>query len=174
MENRKALELIYSRKSVRNYTGANVSQELLDEIMRAAMAAPSAVNMQPWEFVLIRDREVINRLGDGLPHAKMLYKAGAAIVVCAVPEKAHDKMTEYAIIDASLAGQNILLAVEALGLGAVWTAAYPRQDRMVYVRHCLDIPENIIPLCVIPVGVPSGEDKPKEKYKPENIHREKW
>lgn len=174
MNTKTCLEVIYSRKSVRAFTGENIGQELLDEIVKAGMAAPSAVNMQPWEFVIIRDRAMLDRLGDGLPYAKMIYKAAAAAIVCMDPAKAHDKMLEYAVIDASCAAQNILLAAEALGLGACWTAAYPRQDRMVYVRRCLGIPEHILPLAVIPIGVPDGTEQPKDKYKPEKIHRERW
>jgi nitroreductase len=174
MAEKSCLETIYSRRSVRNFTGGNISQELIDELVKAAMAAPTAVNMQPWEFVIIRDRAMMDRLGDGLPFAKMIYKAGAAVVVCTTPEKANDKMQEYAIIDACCATMNMLLAAESLGLGAVWTAAYPRNDRMVYVRKCLNIPDNVIPLNVIPIGIPLGTDQPKNKYKPERIHREKW
>ena len=81
---------------------------------------------------------------------------------------------ELAVIDCSCASENILLAAEAIGLGAVWTAAYPYKDRMEVVRKALGIPENIIPLNVIPVGKPTGEDKPKDKYKAENIRWEKW
>jgi len=104
----------------------------------------------------------------------MLGQAGAAIVVCAIPEKAHDKMVEFAIIDSALAGENILLAAEALGLGATWTAAYPYKDRMDIVRKTLNIPDAVIPMNVIPIGYPKGVDKPKDKYKPENIHWQKW
>ena len=169
-----ALTIIHSRKSVRNFTGQDVSKELLDKIVRAGMAAPTAVNKQPWSFVVVTDRKTLDSLRDGLPHAKMLDKAGAAIIVCAIPEKAFEKKVEYAVIDSTCASENILLAAEALGLGAVWTAAYPYQDRMGFVRKTLNIPDDVIPLNVIPIGYPTGVDKPKDKFKPENIHWEKW
>ena len=169
-----AITVIHSRKSVRNFTGQTVSRDLLDKIVRAGMAAPSAVNMQPWSFVVVTYRQTLDMLNDGLPYAKMLGKAGAAIIVCAIPEKAFDGSKEFAIIDSTLAGENILLAAEALGLGAVWTAVYPDDDRMNIVRKVLGIPGNIIPLNVIPIGYPVGTDKPKNKYKPENVHWEKW
>ena len=169
-----ALTIIHSRKSVRNFTGQDVSKELLDKIVRAGMAAPTAVNKQPWSFVVVTDRKTLDSLKDGLPHAKMLDKAGAAIIVCAIPEKAFEKKVEYAVIDSTCASENILLAAEALGLGAVWTAAYPYQDRMGFVRKTLNIPDDVIPLNVIPIGYPTGVDKPKDKFKPENIHWEKW
>jgi nitroreductase len=168
------LTVIHSRKSVRNFTGQAVGKEDLDKILRAGMAAPTAVGRQPWAFVVVTDRKILDMLKDGLPYAKMLGKAGAAIIVCAMPEKAYEKKVEFAVIDSACAGENILLAAEAIGLGAVWTAAYPYKDRMDVVRKALYIPDDVIPLNVIPVGHPTGVDKPKNKYNPENIHLEKW
>jgi nitroreductase len=169
-----AITVIHSRKSVRHYTGQSIAKEQREIILRAAMAAPSAVDMQPWSFIAVTDRRTLDMLREGLPFAKMLDKAGAAIVVCAMPEKAHDKKVEFALIDSCCASENILLAAEALGLGAVWTAAYPANDRMDFVRKTLGIPDNVIPLNVIPIGYPTGSDKPKDKFKLENIHWEKW
>jgi nitroreductase len=169
-----AFSAIHNRKSVRSFTGQSVSKEALDKIIRAGMAAPTAVNRQPWAFVVVSDRKTLDTLAAGLPYAKMLDKAGAAIIVCAIPDKAYEKSLELAVIDSTCASENILLAAEALGLGAVWTAAYPYKDRMDIARKALNIPQDIIPLNVIPVGHPTGTDKPKDKYKPENIHWEKW
>ena len=169
-----AISVIHNRKSVRSFTGQSVSKDALDKIIRAGMAAPTAMNKQPWAFVVVTDRKTLDALAAGLPYAKMLDKAGAAIIVCAIPEKAHEKSPELAVIDGACASENILLAAEALGLGAVWTAAYPYKDRMDVARKALNIPQDIIPLNVIPVGHPTGTDKSKDKYKPENIHWEKW
>ncbi|HOF04378.1 MAG TPA: nitroreductase family protein [Syntrophales bacterium] len=169
-----ALAVILSRKSVRNYTGEPVKEEDIEKIVMAGMAAPSAVNMQPWSFVVVTERKILDELAAGLPYAKMLGGAGAAIIVCTEPEKAYERSRDMAIIDASLAGENILLAIEALGLGGVWTAAYPYADRMKHVKKVLNIPEEVIPLNVIPIGVPTGKDKAKDKYKKEKIHRERW
>lgn len=169
-----AITVIHSRKSVRDYTGRSIGKEQLDEILRAGMAAPTAVGKQPWSFIAITDRGTLDMLQDGLPYAKMLDKAGAAIVVCAIPEKAYEQKVELAVIDSACASENILLAAEALGLGAVWTAAYPYNDRMDFVRETLNIPDNVIPLNVIPIGYPTAADKPKDKFKPENIHWERW
>lgn len=166
--------VIHSRKSVRVFTGGPVSKNDLDKIIKAGMAAPTAVNMQPWSFIAITDRKKLDALAEGLPNAKMLFKAGAAVIICTEADKAYNKRKDMAIIDASLAGENILLAIEALGLGGVWTAAYPYEDRMKHVRSVLDIPQEVIPLNVIPVGVPTGEDKPKIKYNKEKIHWEQW
>lgn len=169
-----ALSVIHNRKSVRHFTGQSVSRDDLVTIVKAGMAAPTAVNMQPWSFVIVTERKRLDALREALPYAKMLDKAGAAIVVCALPEKAINGSAEFAVIDASCASENILLAVEAMGLGAVWTAGYPDKDRMAAVRKILGIPENVIPLNIIPIGHPTLEDKPKDKFKPENIRWEKW
>jgi nitroreductase len=169
-----AISVIHNRKSVRNFTGESVPQDDIEILLKAAMAAPSAVNCQPWEFIVVTDRKTLDALGDALPFAKMIFKAGAAIIVCGVPAKAHKQLNEYAVIDSALASQNILLAAEAIGLGAVWTAAYPYPDRMQSVKTILHIPANIIPLNVIPIGHPTGEDKPKEKFNSGKIHKEKW
>ncbi|MFH0799003.1 MAG: nitroreductase family protein [Pseudomonadota bacterium] len=169
-----AIGVIMNRKSVRNFTGEGVGREALDQLLRAGMAAPTAVNRQPWSFVVVTDRQTLNALNDGLPHAQMLDKAGAAIVVCAHPARAFQESLEYAIIDTSNASENILLAAEALGLGALWTVVYPDKARMEFVRKALQIPDEAIPLNVIPIGHPTGADMPKDKYKAENIHWEKW
>jgi len=169
-----AIAVIHGRKSVRSYTGQHVDRKQLEMVLRAGMAAPTAVNRQPWSFIVVTDRKTIDTLQQGLPYAKMLGKAGAAIVVCAIPEKAAGEKLEYAVIDSALASENILLAAEALGLGAVWTAAYPDADRMDFVRKTLNIPAGVIPLNVIPIGYPAGEDKAKDKFRPQNIHWEKW
>jgi nitroreductase len=169
-----AISVIHNRKSVRNFTGASIQQGDMDMLLKAAMAAPSAVDCQPWEFIVVTDRKTLDALGEALPYAKMIFKAGAAIIVCGVPSLAHRHMTEYAIIDATLASQNILLAAEAIGLGAIWTAAYPYPDRMQSVKTILHIPDHILPLNVIPIGHPTGEDKPKDKFNPKKIHKEQW
>ncbi|MDD3685908.1 MAG: nitroreductase family protein, partial [Bacteroidales bacterium] len=107
--------------------------------------------------------------------AKMLYDAQAAIIVCGDMNKAAtDVDSAYWVQDCSAASQNILLAAEATGLGAVWTAAYPYLERISPVINTLELPEKIIPLNVIPIGYPNGEDKPKNKWKPENMHWENW
>jgi nitroreductase len=169
-----ALSVIHNRKSVRSFTGQSVSKDALDEIIRAGMAAPSAVNMQPWAFVVVTSWKTLDTLAAELPYAKMIDKAGASIIVCAIPEKAYEKSLELAVIDSTCASENILLAAAALELGAVWTAAHPYRDRMDIARKVLNIPKDIIPLNVIPVGHPTGTDKAQNKCKPENIHWEKW
>ncbi len=169
------LSIIYTRRSVRKFTGERVRKDDLITMLRAGMSAPSAVNVQPWAFVVVTDREALDELCKSLPYAKMLDKAGAAIVVCGIPDKDDTFAKEYWVMDCSLASGTILLAAHALGYGAVWTAAYADSNRVESVRRILAIPENIIPLNVIPIGVPADKGaKPLDKFKQENIHWEKW
>lgn len=173
-QERDALTVIRDRRSVREFTGEGVGDELLDRLVRAGMSAPTARNTQPWSFVVITARETLDRLSEGLIYGKMLGTSVAAIVVCALPELANNGSAEMAIVDCTCATENILLAAEALGLGAVWVAAYPYDDRMAHVRSLLNIPVEVIPLCVIPLGYPASSKPPIDKYKPERIHREQW
>lgn len=169
------LEDIHNRKSVRHFTDQEVTKEQLEVLVKAGMAAPSARNLQPWAFIVITEREKLDALADSLPYAKMLKGAQAAIVVCGNLEiAATDADSAYWVQDCAAATQNILLAAEATGLGAVWTAAYPYQERISPVRNTLGLPKNIIPLNVIPIGYPTGEDKPKDKWKPGNLHWNGW
>ena len=175
LDENPTINTILNRKSVRHFTSRTVSKDTLLKIVKAGMAAPTAVNMQPWSFVIVTEREILDKLANELPYAKMLFSAPSAIIVCALPESAfHEKPLEYSIIDCSAATENILLACEAMGLGAVWTAVYPQEPRIKTVRTILNIPEKIIPLNVIPIGYPTGEDLPKDKWKPEKIKWQKW
>lgn len=171
VKSNQTLATIYARKSVRSFTGAEVSREALTEMVRAGMAAPTARNRQPWQFVIIQDRAAMNSLAEKLPYAKMLASAAAAIIVCGDLEIAKAGGTESMwMLDCSAATQNVLLAAESMGFGAVWTAAWPYEDRMTAVVEVVKLPEHIVPLCVIPVGVPTGEDQPKNKWQAERLH----
>lgn len=171
---RDTLDVIYQRKSVRSYTGELVSDEDLNKVLRAGMAAPVAIHMIPWKFIVIRNKIKLKTLAEGLPFAKMLTQAGTGIVVCADPKQAARGSEEFAILDCTCASENILLAAEALGLGAVWTAVYPGRELMNFVRKELNIPRDIIPLNIIPIGHPTGEDQAQDKFDADNICWEKW
>jgi nitroreductase len=171
---RQSLDYIFNRKSIRLFTGQTVPFESLEIIVKAGMAAPSARNLQPWSFVIITDKSIMIKLAEELPYAKMLSDAGGAIVVCGTPDTADAELSDYWVQDCSAATENILLAVEAMGLGAVWTGVHPRQARVDWVREVLNIPAHIVPLNVIPIGFPAGNEKPKDKFKPEKIHINKW
>lgn len=168
------LENIHNRKSVRQYTSEPVSDEDIQTMLKAAMAAPSAVNWQPWRFVVVTERTELDEMAGFLPYAQMLKKAPLAIIVCGETTWMDGSENPYWQQDCSAAVQNLLLAAEALGLGAVWTGVYPDADRTVKLHDFLRLPENVQPLCAIPVGHPAGHTEPKDKWKPENIHYGKW
>lgn len=163
------IENILSRKSVRDFTGQKVESKIITTLLKAGMAAPSGRDLRPWELVVIQNRSTLDSMAVALPYAKMLGKAPMAIIVCGDSIR-----SSYWYLDCSAVAENILLAAESLGLGAVWTAAYPYADRINIVRKYTDIPENIIPLCVIPIGYPNGIQSPKDKFDEKKIHYEKF
>ena len=170
--NQGALDNIFERKSVRSYTDQPVSQEQVETILKAAMAAPSGMNAQPWRFVVVREQATKNKMAIGFN--KMIAKAPVVIVVCGKTTNKLGGTNNNWTADCAAATENLLLAVEALGLGAVWTACYPYDERMNPTIEALGLPDNVKPYCIVPVGYPAGNDKPKDKWKPDNIHYEKW
>jgi nitroreductase len=152
----------------------DISDGQIEVLLRAAMAAPSSKNKQVWEFIVINERGALDRLAALLPYAKMLLQAPAAIVVCADVSKHTGEAALNWVADCSAATENLLLAAESLGLGAVWTAAFPYADRMAAVRQVTCIPEQIMPLNVIPVGYSAKVEPVKDKWHPEKIHYNQW
>ena len=180
-----ALDVIMSRTSIRKFTGEPVPKEQLETILKAGMAAPTAMNIQPWRFVVVTDKDKISSVFGSGPRSDAYKTAGAVIVVCGqttvmmkpfgqpdAPETEHPN--KFWFEDCTAAAENILLAAKALGLGAVWTAGYPAEERSGPIAAALGIPENVVPLCIIPVGIPAEDPAPKDKWKPENIHWEQW
>lgn len=163
------LENILARKSVRQYTSRPVESEKTDLLLRAGMAAPSGSDKRPWSFVVVQDRARLDSMAARLPYAKMLTKAPMAIVVCG--DTLRSALWEQ---DCCAVTENILLAAESMGLGAVWTAAYPYPERVAVVRRYTGLPENVVPLCVVPVGYPEGKQSPKDKYDASKIYYEQW
>ncbi|MDD2961216.1 MAG: nitroreductase family protein [Muribaculaceae bacterium] len=164
------LESIMSRTSIRSYKEAKISSDTIERILKAAMAAPTAVNRQPWAFVVVDDVNILKQLADSLPNAGMAAKAPVAIVACGNMNKALDGVArEFWVQDVSAATENMLLAAHSLGLGAVWTGVYPNVERTKTVQNILNLPENLIPLCVVPMGFPADSPQPKDKWKPENV-----
>lgn len=164
------LDNIATRTSVRDYEARPVEKEKIEKMLRAAMAAPTAMNKQPWHFVVVDQRNVLDALAGVNPYAKMLKKAPLAIVVCGNT----DKMIEgggrdFWIQDASAATENLLLAAHAMGLGAVWTGAYPSEERCISISKVLSLSDNLVPLNMIVVGYPAEQPQPKQKFKEENV-----
>ena len=165
-----AISNIMTRTSIRQYTNEPVSKADIETMLRAGMAAPTAVNRQPWHFVVVTDRSQLNALATANRGTGMAAKAPLAIVVCGNMEKTMSGTGQgFWVQDCSAATENILLAANALGLGAVWTGLFPNEDRAKAVRDVLKAPENIIPLCTIVIGHPAEKPQPKDKWKPENV-----
>ena len=167
-------ENIFNRKSVRSFTSEPVSEEHIEAMLKAAMAAPTAVNYQPWRFVVITDRAQLDAMAEVLPYARMLKQAPLAIIVCGETTWFEGRENPYWQQDCSAATENLLLAAEALGLGAVWTGVYPNMDLAKPLGEFLSLPETVQPLCAIPIGHHDGTTQPRDKWKPENIHYGKW
>ena len=166
------LTAIRTRRSVREYTEASVADKDIDILLRAAMAAPSANNTQPWEFVVIKDRKKIQ---DGV--AKTVFPAlakDAPLAILACVNTTLEGLKDSGVLALSASTQNILLAAHALGLGAVWTASYPREERMQKMRNYLGIPENIIPMALVVIGYPKALPAPADRFNPARVHQEKW
>lgn len=162
---------ILERTSVRRYADRHVSDDLKTALLRAAMSAPSGVNRQPWEFILVDDPALLRQLADELPYAKMAASAPMAIIVCGNSERflsGEDSVLWQQ--DLSAASENILLAAQALGLAAVWTCLFPHKDRIAPVRRILNIPDSVIPFDLIPVGYPLEHHAPIDKWHPDRIH----
>jgi nitroreductase len=171
----ETLKTIFSRKSVRKYKNEPIEKDKIILLVKAGMAAPSAVDKRPWDFIVVTDKKILKELSDKLPYAKMTQNAAVAIIVCGNIEKQYQgKDSVFWIMDCSAATENILIAAESLGLGAVWTAVYPEKERINSVKKILNIPENVIPLNVIPIGIPLSTEMPKNKYDPSQLHFNKW
>ena len=168
------LAFIFSRRSVRKFEEREVPTAMLRDLLKAGMAAPSAVAKDPWHFIVLRERAELIRLAEILPHGQMLRQAGAAFVVCGDINQAHDRQESYLLQDLSAATENILLAANALGLGTCWLGVHPRPERMEGIRKLYQLPENIIPMCSIAIGWPKEPPPARTRFNPDKVHQGKW
>jgi nitroreductase len=169
-----AIENIMTRTSIRQFKDQPVEQEKIDIMLKAAMAAPTAVNLQPWHFIVINDKKVIDQLAGPRP-----TNAPLLIAVCGDTDKTsmpdgRGKLPDFWVEDVSAATENLLLSAHALGLGAVWTGAYPAMERVAEIANVLNCPQNIVPVAVVCVGYPDESPEPKDKFKEENISYNKF
>ena len=163
------LDNILARTSIRSYMDRPVEQDKIEKLLRAGMAAPSAVDKRPWHFVVVTDKQVLEGLAQANPNAGMAARAPLAIVVCGDKSKALTRVPDYWVQDVAAATENILLAAQGMGLGAVWTGTYPVADRVEKVAAVLNLPEHIIPFCTIVIGYPEKYQAPKDKWNESNI-----
>jgi nitroreductase len=163
---------IFDRRSIRKYTTQAVEIEKLEQLVAAAMFAPSAGNQQPWQFVVVNDRIVLDELVLSGPYTSALTTAQAAIIVCCDMERV--TRGGFEIQDCSLASQNIMLEAYNLGLGSVWIGCYPREDRVANVSRILNLPVYAIPLNIIAIGYPDEQKERPDRIDPARIHYNRW
>jgi len=166
------MDNILSRRSIRKFLDKPVSDEHITSILRAAMSAPSAGNGQPWEFIVIKNKDILMQVPELHPYAKMAAEAPISIVVCCDTSK---KPREgFWMQDLSAASQNILLAANSLGLGSVWCGIYPNEERTKVFQDLLEMPSDVYPLNIIPIGYPAEKKDPADRYDEEKIHIDYW
>ncbi|MFW6014225.1 MAG: nitroreductase family protein [Nanoarchaeota archaeon] len=168
----KPLEMLKTRRSIRNFKQKSVPKEILDEILDCAMQAPSAVNAQPWHFIVVKDQGLLKRVSEVHPYAKMAKDSAAAIIVCAEPQK--EKIAGFFPQDCSAATQNILLAAHFNNLGAVWCGIYPNEELMKKFCKLFDIPESIIPFSIVPLGYTDEKTGKVDRFKKDKVHYNTW
>lgn len=168
----ETLQAIFTRRSVRNFTSRAVSEEDLQDLLRAGMQAPSAKNEQPWHFVVIDDPELLHAIPDFHPYAKMLMDAPLAILICS-DRKLEIKRASW-LQDCSAATENILLAAHAKGLGAVWLGIFPDSTRVSGMQKLVNLPKDVRPVSLVAVGHPASQPEPVDRFKDERVHRNQW
>ena len=166
-----AMEAILTRRSIRKYTKQPVPDEMLKALLEAAMYAPSASNQQPWCFVVINDRKIMNEITKYAVYSQMLKEAAEAIFVCCDIDLGN---IGFGVEDCSAATQNILLAAHASGLGAVWIGIYPVESLVTATKKLLSLPEHIIPISLISIGYPAKQRPQPDRYRADRIHYNQW
>ena len=170
MEN--TIDTIYDRRSVRKYTDKPVNPDLVDEILRAGMFAPSGCNKQPWEFVVFNERQIIDEIKDMHPYASALATAPVCIMVCGDTQREMAK--GFYQVDCSAVIENMLLAARALGLDTCWMGVYPWEEVMQNFSKRFELPEHIEPFALISLGYAQSRQERPKRYDSTRIHYNKW
>jgi nitroreductase len=166
------MDVILQRRSIRRFEPDPIPEETVRELLRAAMSAPSAGDERPWQFVVLDDRGILDRIPTVHPYAEAVRRAPLAILVCG--DLSRERHEGFWVQDCAAATENLLLAVTAKGLGAVWLGVHPRPDRVTGFRRLLGIPENVVPFALVPLGRPA-ERKPREdRFDAGRVHRNGW
>jgi nitroreductase len=166
------IEAIKTRRSIRRFQDKEISEAELKELLAAAMQAPSGGNEQPWHFVVIKDKTILEKIPSIHLHASMAKEASAAIIVCG--DMNLEKYKGLWMQDCSAAVENLLLAAHAKGFGAVWCAIYPNEERMASFSKMFGLPTNVLPFALVPVGYPAEEKKPEDRFRADRVHKNKW
>lgn len=165
-------EGLFTRRSIRQYTTSAIEKDKIDTMLKSAMYAPSAMNYQPWQFLVIDDHKILLDIQKIITHAEMLKQAKLGILVCGDLEK--DKSLEYNVQNCSAASQNILLAAHGLGLGAVWIGVFPDEDVISAIKKLFHLPDHIVPVALIAMGYPAEEKQVEERFIRSKVHFNKW
>ncbi len=168
-------EIIQTRASVRQFTTQKPTEAQIDTLLRCAFSAPSAMNKQPWHFIVIDEPALLQEIGEKFPNSRVANNCQVCFIPCGDMTLTFEgPVREFWVQDVSAATENLLLAAHSMGLGAVWTGLYPDVQRVAQLRTLLGLPEHIVPLCIVPVGYPAEQPAVKNKYKAERIHRNQW
>jgi nitroreductase len=163
---------LFKRRSIRHYTKEPIKPESIELLLKAAMAAPSAGNQQPWHFIVIQDRRILEEIPNLHPYAQMVMEAPLAILVCG--DLSSEKHPGFWVQDCSAATENILIEACELGLGAVWVGVYPNEQRVAALSKLVGLPEKIIPFSLVPIGYPAEHKPPSNRYDTAKIHYNRW
>jgi len=166
------MSIIFKRRSIRKYKNEIIPDEIIEKLLRAGFAAPSARNAQPWHFIVVSDRNILEEIPKFHPYSKMLLEASHAIVVCG--DLSSEIVRDYWVQDCSAATQNILLMATELGLGSVWLGLYPDEARVNALKKLLKIPDEAMPLSIIAIGYPDETREPIDRFNVEKVHYNKW
>jgi len=165
---------IFARRSIREYTQQDIPDDMIRDLLEAAMAAPSAVAKDPWHFIIVRVQQTRDRIADALPNGQMLRQAPVGLVICGDLGKAHDCQLSYLLQDCSAAIQNLLLGASMLGLGACWLGVHPRDERIAHIRELFALPDQILPVAAIALGWPAARPRPRTRFNKAAVHWETW
>ncbi|MFC2081981.1 nitroreductase family protein [Candidatus Bipolaricaulota bacterium] len=165
-------EAMLTRRSVRTFTDEPISEEALEKLFRAAMAAANSGNQQPWRFIVIDEPALRDRLAELDIERGGYYKSPQLIVVCGDIGSMKWKM--HWLADCAAALQNLLLAAHGLSLGAVWQELYPYHKRVAAVREMLGIPDTVYPMAVVSIGRPANVPEPADRYDPAKVMYNRW
>ncbi len=167
-----ALDAIYKRRSIRDYTEEEIPDDLIKKILKAGFSAPSAANQQPWHFIVIDDQSILDKVPGFHERAKFITEAKKAILVCS--DKKLEKIKNYWPIDCSAATENMLLSARALGLGGCWIGIYPQENRIKELKKIFSLPESVIPFSIVALGFTTKEQNEVDRYNEDRIHYNKW
>ena len=165
---------LFARRSVRKFQIRPVPADLIQDVLEAAMAAPSANAKDPWEILVVQDPATLAKLAAGLPYGKMLAGAPVGFVVCGDLQRVNGQHLSYLLQDGSACIENLLLALSMLGLGGVWLGVHPREDRIAHLRSLFQLPEHVLPIAAIAAGYPAETHPPRTRFAETRVHRERW